>query len=174
MKKIIIFISLIILFLLGSHYKEEYYIIPNESIRLRIIANSNSVYDQFIKNEVKTNLEKELQNTMNQSTSIINARKIIEKNLEKYKENISNTLKENQYDKNFTINYGKNYFPEKEYKGVIYEEGEYESLLITIGEGQGNNWWCVLYPPICSLEVEESNEIEYKFFIKEIFEKYLK
>ena len=66
-----------------------------------------------------------------------------------------------------------NYFPEKEYKGTIYEEGEYESLLITLGSGEGNNWWCVLFPPLCLIEAEESEEVEYSFFIKELFEKYL-
>ena len=73
-----------------------------------------------------------------------------------------------------TINFGDNYFPEKEYKDVIYEEGKYESLVVTLGNGEGDNWWCVLFPPICTLEVEENKDIEYKFFVKEIFEKYLK
>lgn len=66
-----------------------------------------------------------------------------------------------------------NYFPEKEYKGVKYDEGYYESLVITLGEGKGKNWWCVLFPPLCLVEAEESDKVEYKFFIKELIDKYL-
>ena len=77
-----------------------------------------------------------------------------------------------KYNKDYKINFGLNYFPEREYKGIKYKEGLYESLLITLGEGKGNNWWCVLFPPICLLEAEESDEVEYKSLIKEIIEKY--
>ena len=68
-----------------------------------------------------------------------------------------------------------NYFPTKEYKGVIYEEGEYESIVVEIGDAQGDNFWCVLFPPLCLLEgeVENKDNIEYTSFIKEIIEKYL-
>ena len=78
--------------------------------------------------------------------------------------------KEYSYD----IDYGMHYFPEKVYKGIKYEEGYYESLLITLGKGEGNNWWCVLFPPLCVLEAEETNtnEIKYKSFVKELIEKY--
>lgn len=174
MKKTLIGFTILVLILINISFKEDYYVIPDESVRLRILASSNSVYDQFIKGKVKESLEEEFKETMKESTSIDKARKTIKDNISKYEEKVKTTLDEYNYDKGFTIKYGNNYFPEKEYKGVIYEEGEYESLLITLGEGKGDNWWCVLYPPICTLEVEESNEVEYKFFIKEIFEKYLK
>ena len=84
-------------------------------------------------------------------------------------------LLENQNIKaDYEINYGVNYFPEKEYKGITYEEGNYESIVIKLGEGTGENFWCVLFPPLCLLEVEEKNndDIEYTSFIKEIIDKY--
>ena len=66
-----------------------------------------------------------------------------------------------------------NYFPEKEYKGVVYEEGEYESLVITLGNGLGENFWCVLFPPLCLLDTEEEPEnVEYTSFVKEVIDKY--
>jgi stage II sporulation protein R len=67
-----------------------------------------------------------------------------------------------------------NYFPRKEYKDVIYEEGEYESLVVEIGDAKGDNFWCVLFPPLCLLEGEEENKesIKYTSFIKEIIDKY--
>ena len=57
------------------------------------------------------------------------------------------------------------------YKGIYYEEGEYESLVITLGEGIGNNFWCVLFPPLCLID-ENEEEVEYTSFIKELIDKY--
>ena len=92
-------------------------------------------------------------------------------------DNFDRILKEEMKDKeySYTIDYGMHEFPQKNYKGITYEAGEYESLLVTLGEGKGDNWWCILFPPICLLEAEETgndNSVEYKFFIKDIIEKY--
>ncbi|MBO5530582.1 MAG: stage II sporulation protein R [Bacilli bacterium] len=59
---------------------------------------------------------------------------------------------------------------------MTYKEGNYESLVVTLGEGKGDNFWCVLFPPLCLLEAEDnsSSEIEYKFFVKELIDKYIK
>ena len=75
-----------------------------------------------------------------------------------------------------TIKYGFNHFPKKKYKGVTYKEGNYESLVITLGSGNGDNFWCVLLPPLCLLEGDDnsSSNIEYKFFVKDLIDKYLK
>ena len=67
-----------------------------------------------------------------------------------------------------------NYFPEKIYKGVKYPEGNYESMVVEIGNASGDNYWCVLFPPLCMIEAKESEDIEYKFFISEIINKFLK
>ena len=69
----------------------------------------------------------------------------------------------------FQIHYGENYFPEKEYQGKTYEAGMYESLVITLGEGRGDNFWCILFPPLCMIEEEEP--VEYKSWIKEAISK---
>ena len=57
---------------------------------------------------------------------------------------------------------------------VLIEEGYYESLVITLGKGNGENWWCVLFPPLCLMEGEDNNtdEVEYKSFVKEMIDKY--
>lgn len=175
MKKIILMIiAILVLYMFINENKKDYYVIPEEAIRLRIVANSNSVEDQYIKNKVKLNIEEELKETIDLNATIESSRKNIINNIPRYEKVVEKTFEEENYNKDFSINYGYNYFPEKEYKGIIYEEGEYESLLITIGEGEGNNWWCVLFPPLCTLEAEESEDIEYRFFIQDIFEKYLK
>lgn len=180
MKKLIPFVlACIMLIIISNNYKENYYIIPDESIRIRIIPNSNNVNDQYLKKQVKNNLELDLEEDLQDSKTIDTSRKIIKKNMKKYEKTIEKVLKNEKSNQKFNIDYGYHYFPEKTYKGVKYKEGEYESLLVTLGKGEGDNWWCVLFPPICSLEEdgERSNNnknIEYSLFIKEIFDKYIK
>ena len=83
-------------------------------------------------------------------------------------------MEKENYNIGYNIDFGYHYFPNKEYKGIEYDEGYYESILVKIGKGEGNNWWCVLFPPLCLLEAEESTEVEYKFFVQEIIDKFLK
>ncbi len=173
MKKILIVLAIIVLGYVFINEKKDYYIIPDDSIRFRVIANSNSVYDKYVKVKVKESLEKSFYDDLSTSTSIEESRSIITNNINNYKSIVQKTLDDLSYDEGFTINYGLNYFPEKEYKGVIYEEGNYESLVITLGEGEGENFWCVLFPPICTLEAEETDDIEYRFLIKDLFDKYI-
>ena len=168
----IIFILFLILVIYIDKYDSNYYVIPDDSIRIRIIANSDSFDDQYIKIKVKQLIEPVIEEDLSNSSSLEESRSIIMENLNKYDSMISSYLVDNSYSDNFSINYGSNYFPLKEYKGVKYESGYYESLVIKLGSGMGDNWWCVMFPPICSLEVEENSDIEYKVFVKELFDKY--
>ncbi len=168
----IIFILFLILVIYIDKYDSNYYVIPDDSIRIRIIANSDSFDDQYIKIKVKQLIEPVIEEDLRDSSSLKESRFIIKNNLDKYDSMIYSYLVDNSYNDKFSINYGSNYFPEKEYKGVKYESGNYESLVIKLGSGMGDNWWCVMFPPICSLEVEENSDIEYKVFVKELFDKY--
>ena len=176
MKKIIIFIiSIFILFTLFSKTKEKESIIPDSAIRFRVIANSNTAYDQNIKIQIRNLIQNKILELTKDTKSIKEVRNI----LIEHKEELYNITKEKLdtlgYDKNFKITYGNNYFPEKKYKGLTYKSGNYESLVITLGEGNGDNFWCVLFPPLCTLEVDDSTtEVEYKFFVKEIIDKYFR
>lgn len=172
MKKIILIIISITMLIMFTT-KEKYYVIPNEAIRLRIVANSNSIKDQYIKKQVKENISKEIEAIL-KTSSLEESREIIQNNIEKIEKVVKETLEELGYETKFNIKFGNNYFPKKIYKNVEYKEGEYESLVITIGEGKGDNWWCVLFPPICSLEETDKNEIEYSLYVKELIEKYTK
>ncbi len=164
MKKTIIILSIIILVLVINKNNNR---IPNDSIRFRVIANSNDIDSQSLKQKVVENLKSNLIYT-NNSTNIVETRNFIKENLPLYTNIVDKTLKENNSNENFHINYGKNYFPEKTYNNEIYPEGEYESLVVTIGEGNGDNFWCVLFPPLC---FDEKEDYHYKSFIKEIFTK---
>ena len=71
----------------------------------------------------------------------------------------------------YKVNYGMNYFPIKKYDGATYKEGNYESLVVSIGEAKGNNYWCILYPPLCMIDDNKSEEVKYDFKILELFKK---
>lgn len=173
MKKLLIVIGIGIVFYSMLPAKAESYKIPNEAIRIRVLANSNSDYDQKIKREVSESLQQSMYHLLKNTKGIDEARKVIEENLDEIDHNVKATLTRLDYDLGYEINYGLNYFPNKEFHGVTYEEGYYESVLVTLGSGEGDNWWCVLFPPLCLLEAEESEDVEYKFFVQEMFEKYL-
>ena len=144
----------------------------DDILRIRVIANSNSEHDQQVKNEISNNLKIKLYDLLKDESNIDNARKIINNNIDTLSEDIDKSLVNEDYS--YNINYGLNYFPEKEYNGKTYKEGKYESLLVTLGKGEGNNWWCILFPPLCLVEAEESEEeVEYDFFFKNIIDKYL-
>ncbi len=174
MKKTIILLIFIVLFYgFISNVMAENIEIPDDAIRIRVVPNSNSDYDQEIKGKVRTVLESTMYNLLKDSKNSDEARKIISSNLNTVEKNVEDILQKERYDKDYKVNFGYNYFPEKEYKGVTYEEGYYESLLVTLGEGKGDNWWCVLFPPLCLVEAEESTDVEYKSLIKEVLNKYL-
>ena len=176
MKKILILVAIVgLIFMLQQ--KQEEYVIPKEAIRFRVIANSDSKEDQDIKMTVRDKIQKQMTKDLSNSNSLVSARITLENQLPSYEQLVKDTLQEQGQEENFKVNYGMNYFPEKIYKGVKYEEGYYESLVVTLGNGMGNNWWCVLFPPLCLLEAEETEEtteVEYKFFIQELIDKYLK
>lgn len=176
MKKMILVVA-IILTMYSLNTKQEELVIPKEAIRFRVIANSNSKIDQDNKILVRNNIQKQMTEDLLETSNLTSARKVITSNLNKYDNIVAKTLTDNNINNSYSINYGMNYFPKKIYKGVTYEEGEYESLVVTLGDGLGKNWWCVLFPPLCLLEAEETEEkteVEYKFFIKELIDKYLK
>lgn len=172
MKKIIFSLVLIIVFYMMIGHVSSM-AIPTDALRIRVIANSNSEYDQIIKQEVKDNIQYKLYDLLKDVKGSTQARQIIQENLPKIDSEVNATLQMLNYQLGYDINYGLNYFPSKKYKGTMYEEGYYESLVITLGEGQGDNWWCVLFPPLCLLEAEEATEVEYTSYVKELIDKYL-
>ena len=173
MKKIITVIVLIILMVVTMS-KEEEVIIPKDAIRFRVIANSNDLKDQQEKKKIAKTLGNNITELLKNQNSLQETRTTLKKNIDTFTTTVQEEMKNDNYDNNVEVNYGMNYFPEKTYKGVKYKEGEYESLVVTLGKGEGNNFWCVLFPPLCLLEAEEddTNEVEYTSFVKELIDKY--
>lgn len=166
MKKIIIILFFLAIITVSINEKENI-LIPNDAIRFRIIANSNSKEDQDLKKTIKNDVEEELFKLLKNANNIDDARIIINNNLS----NIDNIVK--KYNVSYDISYGNNYFPIKEYKGIKYNAGNYESLVIKLGNAVGDNWWCVLFPPLCLLDEKNNiNNYEYKLYANELINKF--
>ena len=168
MKKIIVLLFFVTVLIALTSGNTSGVLIPSDAIRFRIIANSNSLEDQTTKINIRKEIEPVFAEILEASTSKEETKELINQNMTRFKDIIE------QYNVEYTINYGNNFFPEKEYKGIIYPAGNYESLVITLGSGLGENWWCVLFPPLCLLEAseEESSNANYTFYIKEVLEKF--
>ncbi len=162
MKKIVF---LLISAIIGAlvYQKNDEIIIPTDAIRVRIIANSNNIEDLYQKKKLKEEIKTDLYDLVKEAKNSEEASNNIKNNIDKIRKIVSSKISD------FDINYGNNYFPKKEYNGVLYPAGYYESLVITLGSGLGDNWWCVLYPPICMVnENENTSDVEYQIWIKSL------
>ncbi len=163
LKKVIVVLFLVSLAFIFSNHDEEI-IIPNNAIRFRVIANSDSVEDQMKKMEIKSAVENKVYALINGENNAIEVRNIIEDNMDTIKDIVE------EYNVPYNINYGNNYFPSKTYKGVMYPAGNYESLVITLGDGVGANFWCVLFPPLCLIDnsKEDISDVDYQLYVKKL------
>ena len=164
MKKVV-FLGISIIIGMLVYQKNDEIIIPTDAIRVRIIANSNSTNDLKNKEKLKNEIINDIYNYVQDTGSYTEADNNIKDSINDIKQIISRKTSD------FKLNYGSNYFPKKTYKGVIYPEGEYQSLVITLGKGLGDNWWCVLYPPLCLInDNDNTSDVEYRFLVSDILQ----
>lgn len=128
-------------------------VIPNEAIRLRILANSDNEADQAIKRKVRDAINAEITKWVGELTSIDKARNVIQSRLPEIQKIAEEVVIQEGLNQTVKADFGKVSFPTKLYGQFIYPAGEYEAILITLGDGKGANWWCVLFPPLCFLDV---------------------
>ena len=123
--------------------------IPDESIRIRILAHSDSAYDQEIKRAVRGRVEDVILSWGPMPDTYEEARALVSAHLGEIQEAADQALAERGAPYAAAVELGTFAFPAKTFAGEYYEAGEYEALRITLGEGRGSNWWCVLFPPLC-------------------------
>lgn len=146
MKKIFyaLFISLMVSMAVTAYSDGIQEDLQSNLVRLHIIANSDSDEDQAVKLKIRdavlAETEKELE---------ISTKEEIVKNLDKFEEIANGVLAENGFPYTAHALYGKFDFPKKEYKNITLPAGEYFGVRLILGEGEGHNWWCVMYPPLC-------------------------
>ena len=168
-KTVVLLVITFIVMLYGN--KQEYVQIPVSSIRIRVIAKSDSTKDQNDKIIIKNALEEEIYKLIGKNMNYDNVDAVIKDNEDNLNAYIDKKMKENNIDSTFTTNYGYNYFPEKTFKDLKYDAGIYKSYVVTLGNGEGENWWCVLYPPLCLID-ENVDNYEYHSLIKDTIAKY--
>ncbi|SDK15446.1 stage II sporulation protein R [Sediminibacillus albus] len=168
----------------------DYQVIPDDAIRLRILANSDGENDQELKRKIRDRVNNNITEWVKEIDDIEEARETIQNKLPQIKATVKTVLEEQGSHQSYQVDYGDRVnFPAKVYGSYIYPAGEYEAILITLGNGNGANWWCVLFPPLCFLdfsdgttvaetdkETEEAEaeqvgeeEVEVKFFLFEWF-----
>jgi stage II sporulation protein R len=175
--------------------------IPEQSIRIRILANSDRVEDQWIKKEIRDAIVANV-NTWNLDIEKIeDARNEVSSRLFELDQVVGKLLEKHGFSYGYKVELGKVDFPAKVFGNVTYPAGEYEALRVTLGEGQGENWWCVLFPPLCfgsaikinenlsgvdpiaekktstsptrvyQAPVQDGDDVEVKFFLVEVLQK---
>ena len=114
-------------------------------VRLHVLAHSNDAYEQRLKLSVRDAVLEYLEGLLPRSGSRRQAEQVISENLEK----IARTAASAAKGRAVTVSLGTEHYPTREYEGFALPAGEYRSLRIELGEGQGENWWCVVFPPLC-------------------------
>lgn len=152
MRKLKIFIPIFLILLLISGIAKP--IITSESIsqkvfRLHILANSDSQYDQNLKLLVKDEILKLSTELFTDAKSVNDARHIAEENIKAFENTAQQVVEANGYTYKVSAYTDEEYFNTRKYDGFIMPAGEYNTLKIIIGNGEGHNWWCVMYPSVC-------------------------
>ncbi|SES19362.1 stage II sporulation protein R [Salipaludibacillus aurantiacus] len=162
--------------------KEDY--IPEESIRLRIKSNSNSPADQQLKLNIRNEVNRHVSTWTSDFEDLKQARAEIENRMPELQTVIQNELDKMNVSTPFNVSLKEGVdFPTKQYGKRIYPAGEYEAVFVEIGDGLGDNWWCVLFPPLCFVDMgdskesaesentdvpESEEEVEVSFFVVEV------
>ena len=126
--------------------------ISDSVVRLHIVANSNSAEDQSLKLKVRDEIIGYLKPMFEDAKNIEETKNIIAFNLENIEEEAERIIKKYGYTYGVTVSLGNFDFPTKEYGNVRFPKGNYDALKIVIENGNGKNWWCVLYPQLCFSE----------------------
>ncbi len=141
------------------HGEEEIY---DTVVRLHVVANSNTNEDQALKLKVRDSIIGIVTPAVEDCKTQAEAIEAIEKIIPDIESAAQNTIRENGSEYTVSVKLGREYYPTKTYETCAFPEGEYVSLRVLIGESEGENWWCCLFPPLClsaaTPEDEKSNE----------------
>lgn len=136
-----------------GYFKNLQNSISKEVIRFHVLANSDSQKDQELKLKVKSGIIEMLADKLDSSVSKEETKAFLNENLQNIQLKALEIIKENGYNYPVSVKIGNSYFPTKVYGDISLPAGEYEALKIEIGKAQGQNWWCVMFPPLCFVDV---------------------
>lgn len=159
LKRFIIVLFLLILFIFVSAISYVSAVsnnISNSVFRLHVIANSDRKEDQNLKYIVRDKLIEYMNNIAKDCSSKEEVISIAKNNISNFENIARKTIEENGYNYNVTVEIGNFDFPTKSYGDITLPAGSYDSLRVKIGKAEGQNWWCVMFPPLCFVDVTSS------------------
>ena len=132
-----------------SHFSAACDDLRQNVLRLHIIANSDSDADQQLKLKIRDEILRETDGLFENSKNLQEAQNTVCDNLKFFEEVANEVIAENGFDYTATASFGTSEFSTRYYDDFTLPAGEYQSLIITLGEAKGKNWWCVVYPTVC-------------------------
>lgn len=157
--EIALFLSLFISVISCVTFENQCDGIREKVLRLHVIANSDSKEDQSLKLKVRDRILQESEEIFSPADNLTDAAKGVEEGIEALKECAEKAVKEEGYSYKVNVTFEPSYFPTRTYENVTLPAGNYKSLKVTIGEGKGRNWWCVLFPPMCLPAAMKEEEV---------------
>lgn len=144
--------------------------------RLHIRANSNADIDQNVKYEIKEAFVSFLTPYVAECKSKEDAMEMTKRVSHTLEQIADDILEKHNFDYKSNVKICNEYFPDRYYEGEIVESGYYDALICELGEAKGDNWWCVVYPPLCFVPHDNASKslVVYKSKILEIIEKFFK
>lgn len=161
MKKIAIFASAILILaalvpVLPTAEDTEIY---DKTVRLHVIANSDSEEDQALKLKVRDSVLAFVGPLLANVNDRDEAEALLRQNLEGLQQAAQDRIQQEGYDYDVTLAFDQEYYPRKTYEALTLPAGHYLSMQVKIGENEGRNWWCVLFPMLCTTSAEPENEL---------------
>ena len=144
----------------------------NALIRIHIRANSNSTADQSVKLLVRDAISDYLTDELKNVKTFSAAYDTLQSKLGQISKTAGGVLRQNGFNYGVKVRLNNEFFPTRAYGEVVVESGYYDALIVELGEGKGDNWWCVIYPPLCFVSAQSAGNLSYKSLIQELWEKY--
>ncbi len=145
----------------------------SEYLRIHIRANSNSEIDQAVKYQVKDAVVEALIPILSSCQTKQEAEQTLQKNFSLIESVANNVLLKNGFSYKAKARLASEEFPTRSYDGLVLEQGFYDALILDLGTGEGNNWWCVVYPPLCFLKSNPTGQdVVYKSKLVEIIKSF--
>ncbi|QAT49781.1 stage II sporulation protein R [Caproiciproducens sp. NJN-50] len=134
--------------------------IPSQVLRLHVLANSDSQQDQSLKLKVRDRILEESRGMLDNVKDREEAEKAVRQRLDQLQEAAQDEVKRQGYGYPVTVRLAKTYFTTRTYGDVTLPAGEYDALEVTIGSGEGHNWWCVIFPQLCLPAAQDKKQLE--------------
>ncbi|HKL94320.1 MAG TPA: stage II sporulation protein R [Clostridia bacterium] len=166
----ILLLAVIVTVLCACNGKNEN-TVANECLRIHIRANSNSDDDQSVKLKVRDELTAFFSTKLENCQTKGEAYATLQAAMPEIEKIAQSILEENYFDYGATVTLACEYFPDRQYDEYLFPKGNYDALVVGLGSAQGDNWWCVAFPPLCFVPNGDGEDITYKSWVKEIIDK---